>query len=584
MWVGATNQRKRTGAPAQTEENALPPRGFSDDLATCHAHAFRIDAAFVSCLAATHPGSSPSGRRALSEETMDLVDGAVILDGRTLTLESVEEVAKRPETRVGLDPGARARVASAQAFVAEKVASGEPVYGVTTGFGRLADMVIAPEDRTELQHNLVRSHASGMGEPLDRTAVRALMVLRANALARGHSGCRVEVVERLIDLLNLGIHPLVPSYGSVGASGDLAPLAHVALSLLGEGRAERAGRWADAAEHLAAANLEPLHLEAKEGLALINGTQATTGLGTLALLEAERAVETADLAGAMSLEALLGTPEAFRTEIQDARPHPGQRASAARLRALLRGSEIRESHRVGDARVQDAYALRCMPQVHGAARDALAYVRRVLETEANSATDNPLVFPEAGAIVSGGNFHAQIVSQVLDLLAIAVADLAAISERRIERMLNPDLSMGLPAFLAEQPGLRSGLMIVQVTAVDCLAEMRVLAHPASVDSVTTSANQEDHVSMGMAAARKARRSVACLQKVLAAELVCAAEGVEHRRPLRAGAGVEAAHARIRERVSPLHADRSMSADLEAVEELIREGVFATPAETEEDAA
>ncbi len=505
----------------------------------------------------------------------------ITLDGRSLGLEDVERVALDPGVAVSLSDEARGRVEAAHAFISEKVASGEPVYGVTTGFGRLADVVVAPQERTLLQHNLVRSHASGVGEPLDGPAVRALMVLRANALARGHSGCRVEVVERLIDLLNHGVNPFVPSYGSVGASGDLAPLAHVALVLLGEGRAERGGRWAEAAQHLAEVGVEPLRLEAKEGLALINGTQATTGLGILALRAAERAVETADVAGAMSLEALLGTPEAFRREVQDARPHAGQATSAARLRALLRDSEIRESHRLGDTRVQDAYALRCMPQVHGAAREALAYVRRILETEANSATDNPLVFAEAGAIVSGGNFHAQIVSQALDLLAIAVADLAAISERRIERMLNPDLSMGLPAFLAERPGLQSGMMIVQVTAVDCLAEMRVLAHPASVDSVTTSANQEDHVSMGMAAARKARRAVACLERVLAAELVCAAEGIEHRRPLKAGRGVEAAWARVRARVEALHGDRPMYEDLESVGKMIRDGAFAALAAGEE---
>ncbi len=505
----------------------------------------------------------------------------ITLDGRSLTLEDVERVARDPDVVVELDREAKERIAKANAFISEKVASGEPVYGVTTGFGRLADVVIAPEERTVLQHNLVRSHASGVGDPLDGAAVRAIMVLRANALSRGHSGCRVEVVERLLDLLNHDVRPFVPSYGSVGASGDLAPLAHVALALLGEGRAERGGRWAPAAEHLAEIGVAPLRLEAKEGLALINGTQATTGLGILALRAAERAVETADVAGAMSLEALLGTPEAFRREVQDARPHRGQATSAGRLRSLLRDSEIRESHRFGDSRVQDAYALRCMPQVHGAARQALSYVRGILETEANSVTDNPLVFPDEGAIVSGGNFHAQVVSQALDLLAIAVADLAAISERRIERMLNPDLSMGLPAFLAERPGLRSGMMIVQVTAVDCLAEMRVLAHPASVDSVTTSANQEDHVSMGLAAARKVRRSMECLERVLAAELVCAAEGIEHRRPLKAGTGVEAAYARVRERVAPLHEDRPMYEDLEAVVELIRDGAFAALAAGEE---
>jgi len=498
---------------------------------------------------------------------------SLLLDGRSLTLEDVEAVARGRSIRVALSDGAREAVAASRAFIEAKVARGDRVYGVTTGFGRLADVVIAPEERTQLQHNLVRSHASGMGEPLDADAVRAIMILRANALARGHSGCRVEVVERLLELLNHGIHPRVPRYGSVGASGDLAPLAHVALALLGEGRAERGGREAPTGELLAEEGLEPLHLEAKEGLSLINGTQATTGLGILALLAAERALETLEVAGAMSLDALLGTPEAFRAEIQEARPHRGQGASAARLRALLAGSEIRESHRSGDPRVQDAYALRCMPQVHGAARDALGYVRGVLEVEANSATDNPLVFPEADAVVSGGNFHAQVVAQALDFLAIAVADLAAISERRIERVLNPDLSMGLPAFLTERPGLRSGLMIAQVAAVDALAEMRVLAHPASVDSVTTSANQEDHVSMGLAAARKARQAVACLEQVVATELLCAAQGLEYRRPMRSSPPVERAHALVRERVAALHEDRELGSDLSALVELVRSGAL-----------
>lgn len=502
------------------------------------------------------------------------MERTVLLDGRSLSLEDVEAVALGPAVRVALSGVAREAVAASRSFIEAKVARGERVYGVTTGFGRLADVVIAPEERTQLQHNLVRSHASGMGEPLDAPAVRGIMVLRANALARGHSGCRVEVVERLLDLLNHGIHPRVPRYGSVGASGDLAPLAHVALALLGEGRAERAGREAPTGELLAEEGLEPFHLEAKEGLSLINGTQATTGLGILALLRAERALETLEVAGAMSLDALLGTPEAFRSEIQEARPHRGQAESAARLRTLLEGSEIRESHRSGDPRVQDAYALRCMPQVHGAARDALRHVRGVLEVEANSATDNPLVFPEADAVVSGGNFHAQVVSQALDFLAIAVADLAAISERRIERLLNPDLSMGLPAFLTERPGLQSGLMIAQVAAVDTLAEMRVLAHPASVDSVTTSANQEDHVSMGLAAARKGRQAVACLEQVVATELLCAAQGLEYRRPMRSSGPVERAHALVRERVAPLHEDRELGADLAALVDLVGSGELA----------
>jgi histidine ammonia-lyase len=325
---------------------------------------------------------------------------------------------------------------------------------------------------------------------------------------------------------------------------------------------------------MARAGIDPVSLGSKEGLALINGTQATTGIGILALLTAERAVETAEVAGAMSLEALLGTPEAFREEIHNARPHAGQIKSAARLRFLLRGSEIRESHRDGDPRVQDAYSLRCMPQVHGAARQALGYIRGILEVEANSTTDNPLVFPSAGVVVSGGNFHAQIVSQALDLLVIAVTDMAAISERRIERLLNPDLSMGLPAFLTNRPGLESGFMIAQVTAVDLLSELRILSHPASVDSVPTSANQEDHVSMGMAAARKARRSSKCLERVLATELMCAAQGIEHRRPLKAGVGVESAHAAVRASVPRLDGDRVLGPDLKALTELIRSGDLA----------
>ncbi|NNL30674.1 MAG: aromatic amino acid lyase, partial [Gemmatimonadetes bacterium] len=326
----------------------------------------------------------------------------VHLDGRTLSLEDVRRVASDPALEVVLTLEARQRIRASRAFIEKKVASGERVYGVTTGFGRLADVAIAEHQRTALQHNLVRSHASGMGDPLDRTSVRALMLLRANALARGVSGCREVVVEGVLDFLNHAIHPRVPEFGSVGASGDLAPLAHVALALLGEGEAEHRGSWRPVADCMADEGLEPLTLESKEGLALINGTQATTGMGILALLRAERALETADVAAAMSLEALLGTPEAFRAEIQEARPHEGQIATAARLRALLAESEIRESHREDDPRVQDAYALRCVPQVHGAAWHAMAYVRGILETEANSATDNPLVFPEAGTVVSGG--------------------------------------------------------------------------------------------------------------------------------------------------------------------------------------
>ena len=496
------------------------------------------------------------------------MDGSIEISGRTLTLEQVVRVARDPGVPVALADEAVRAVERARAVVEAAVERGDRIYGVTTGFGRLAEVVISPHERDELQLNLVRSHASGVGDPLPEDAVRAIMLLRANALARGHSGCRPVVVERLVEMLNHGIHPVVPHAGSVGASGDLAPLAHVALALVGEGQVTVDGRRRPAREALDEAGLAPLSLRAKEGLALINGTQVTTALGVLALLDAETALEAAECAGALTLEALMGTPDAFRAEVHALRPQPGQVETARRLRTLLAGSEIRESHRHGDPRVQDAYALRCMPQVHGAVRQGLVYVRSVLETEVNAVTDNPLIFPDAAGaadpaqadaeppVVSAGNFHAQ----------------ASVSERRTERLLNPDLS-GLPAFLATRPGLESGFMIAQVTAVDLTAEMRVLAHPASVDSIPTSANQEDHVSMGMAAARKARRAARCAQYVVAVELLCGAEALEHRRPLRSSAAVEAVHGAVRERVAPLDGDRALTADLEALRELVASGAL-----------
>ncbi|MFV2007620.1 MAG: histidine ammonia-lyase [Longimicrobiales bacterium] len=493
------------------------------------------------------------------------------LTGHSLTLEAVESVA-RDEVEVSLGQPARVAIAESRGFVERLLESGERIYGVTTGFGRLADVVIAPDQQMELQRNLVRSHSAGVGDPLSRIEVRTILLLRANALCRGHSGCRLEVVERLLELLNHGIHPVVPEMGSVGASGDLAPLAHIALTILGEGFVLGDGPPVAASDALKRAGLEPIDLKEKEGLALINGTQAHTGLGVLALRAAERSLEALEVAGAMSLDALKGTPEAFRGEVQEARPHAGQARSAHRLWSLLLGSEIRESHRHGDPRVQDAYSLRCMPQVHGACRSALTYVRGVVEVEVNSSTDNPLIFPEADAVVSAGNFHGQIVSQALDFLTIAITDLASISERRLERLLNPDLS-GLPAFLTTSPGLRSGLMIAQVTAVDLLAEMRVLAHPVSTDSVPTSAGQEDHVSMGMAAARKARRAVQNLEFVVALEFLAAAQAIEFHRPLKSGPSIEAALALIRERVPRLEDDRSLTGDIESIAELVRSGVL-----------
>jgi histidine ammonia-lyase len=500
-------------------------------------------------------------------------DGATLtLTGSDLSLEDVGRCALDLNTRVSLHPEAEEAVRRSRAFVEKLLKGPGEIYGVTTGFGRLAEVVIPPAQRGDLQDNLVRSHSAGVGNPLRREEVRAILVLRVNALVRGHSGCRLEVVQRLVDFLNLGIHPRVPEAGSVGASGDLAPLAHIALTILGEGEAEYEGSVLPAADILPRIGLPPIQLKEKEGLALINGTQATTGLGILSFLRAQTALETADVAGAMSLEGLKGTPEAFRPEAQAVRPHAGQATSAARLSLLLRDSEIRESHRYGDPRVQDAYCLRCMPQVHGAAREVLAYARKVLETEANSTTDNPLVLPEAEAVISAGNFHAQVVSQVLDFLAIALADLAAISERRIERLLNPDLS-GHPPFLTREPGLQSGFMIAQVAAVDLLAEMRALAHPVSVDSVPTSANQEDHVSMGMAAARKLRRSVECLEYVLGIEILCAAQALDDLKPLEPGVGVGDAMKILRSHVPELTKDRVLAPDMEKVAELVREGAF-----------
>jgi histidine ammonia-lyase len=499
----------------------------------------------------------------------------LLIDGHSLTLENVARVARGEIADVKLSDSARSNLVAARDLVERRVASGERVYGVTTGFGRLAEVVIPPRERVRLQRNVIVSHAAGTGAPLDREATRALMVLRANTLAHGHSGCTIRCVELLLDALREGIHPVVPEFGSVGASGDLVPLAHVALALLGEGEVEMNGRRMPAAEALRAAGLAPLEVGEKDGLALINGTQFCTALGVLALLEAERALEALEVAGALSLDALKGSPGPFAPIIQQVRPHPGQAASAARLTALLEGSEIRESHRHGDPRLQDAYSLRCMPQVHGAARDALGYVRRVLEVEVNSATDNPLVFPETGEILSGGNFHGQIVAQALDLLAIAAADLAAISERRLDRLLNPDTS-GLPAFLARSPGVESGLMMLQTAAADQLTELRVLATPASCHSVPTGAGREDHVSMGPTSARKARRAAWCLSYVVAAELLTAAEAIEHHRPLRTGPVLERVIARLREVVPPLTADRALTGDVERVTELVRSGAIANP--------
>lgn len=496
------------------------------------------------------------------------------LRGDGLRLEDVQAVAGPSYARVGLAAEAMPRVEAARALVEGIVDAGRVVYGVNTGFGALAEVVIPRERILELQENLIRSHAGGVGAPLGESETRAVVLLRANVLALGYSGVRPVVIEHLIELLNRRVHPVIPERGSVGASGDLAPLSHLALVLMGEGEAVHDGARLPGGEALERVGLEPLRLQAKEGLALNNGTQVQAGVGILALLAAERACETAEVAGAVSLESLRGTPDAFDEAIQRARPQPGQVESASRLRALLADSEIRESHRSDDPRVQDAYSLRCMPQVHGAARQGLAYVRQVLEVEANSATDNPLIFAEQGRVLSGGNFHGQPVAQVLDLLAIVCADLAAISERRLARLVDPALS-GLPAFLAEDPGVNSGLMLAQIAAAALVNEAKLRANPASVDTIPTDANKEDHVSMGMAAALKAREAVKLLETVLALELLAGAQALEFLAPLRPGRGVAAAHSLIRERVPPLGRDRVLWPDIEAVENLIRDGGLAS---------
>jgi histidine ammonia-lyase len=489
------------------------------------------------------------------------------VDGLSLTLEHVEAVARGGSAR--LAAAARARVERSRAMVDAIVAEGRPVYAISTGVGRLCTVTIPPEDVQELQHNIVRSHAAGVGAPLDEASVRAMMVLRANALAAGYSGVRPVVIEQLLEMLARGVHPIVPEQGSLGASGDLAPLAHLALTLIGEGEATLRGTRRAGADALARAGLAPLALQAKEGIALINGTQFMAALGTLFLLAAERLAELADVAGALTLEALGGTDRAFHPLLQAARPHPGQRASAERIRRALEGS----ARVAGDdyARIQDAYSLRCMPQVHGAVRHALAHLREILSIEINSATDNPLIFPDEGEVISGGNFHGQPLACALDYAAIAVAGLASISERRTERLVNPQLS-GLPAFLTEEGGLNSGYMLAQYTAAALVSENKVLAHPASVDSIPSSANQEDHVSMGAHAARKATAILRNAEYVLAIELNVACQAVEFGQG-RLGRDTAAVYGAVRALVPPLRSDRSLSPDFAATVDLIRFGTL-----------
>ena len=494
------------------------------------------------------------------------------LNGQKLSLAQVLAVAGGKD-HVVLSAAARQRVEESRRVVEKIVAEGRTVYGVNTGFGKLSDVRIEPSQLRELQLNLVRSHSCGLGTPLSEAEARAMLLLRANVLAQGYSGCRPVLIETLLRLLESGVTPVIPEKGSVGASGDLAPLAHLALTVIGEGDAFYRGERMPSAQALQRANIEPLLLEVKEGIALLNGTQAMVAVGGLALYRAERVARLADVAGAMALEALRGTPVAFDERIHAARPHPGQIVVAAHLRELLRDSQIRDSHLENDPRVQDAYSLRCMPQVHGAVRGALSYAREIVEIETGSATDNPLVFAETGEVFSGGNFHGAPLALSFDYAAIAMTDLMSITERRIDRLVNPDSNEGLPPFLSARPGVGSGFMMMQIVAASLLSEARVLAHPASIDNVPTDGGKEDHVSMGMTGATKLRSVVDNAELITAIELITAAEGLEYRAPMQPGRGVKQAYDIVRKHVPRLTSDRAMSGEIQMIATAIRDGEF-----------
>jgi len=495
---------------------------------------------------------------------------AVFLDMEGLTIEALVAVA-RQGAQARLSAAAEARIAAGRALVERWVREERRIYGVTTGFGALSDVAISGKDTRRLQENILMSHAAGVGRPLDAETVRAVMTLRVKDFARGHSGIRLETARQLLELLNRGVVPVIPEKGSVGASGDLAPLAHLALVLLGKGAAFYNGRKMSGEEALKASGLAPIRLEAAEGLALVNGTQVMTAIGALCVHDARHLSRLTDIAASMTLEVLMGSRTEFNPKIHQARPHPGQIAAAANMERITRASEIISSHS-DCSRVQDAYTLRCSPQVHGATKDAIAYCRRVVDTELNASTGNPLIFAESEEFLLGGNFHGQPVALAMDFLGIAVAELANISERRIERLVNPMLS-GLPAFLVSDGGLNSGFMIAQYTAAALVSENKVLAHPASVDSIPTSANKEDHVSMGTIAARKAREIVANTENVIGIELLCAAQALDLFTNLKPGEGTLAAYHAIRRVIPHLDTDRFLAPDIEAMRELMRSGAI-----------
>jgi histidine ammonia-lyase len=490
----------------------------------------------------------------------------VKIDGDDLTLKEVEAVALNG-AKVRIHPKAVGKIKKCREYVEKMVDAGQTVYGINTGFGSLCRERISKRDIEKLQENLVVSHALSVGPIFSEEEVRAIMLLRANVLTKGFSGVRLKVVQTLVEMINRGVHPVIPEKGSVGASGDLAPLAFMTLPIMGKGWALYQGRIMEGKKVFKKAGISPLKLLAKEGLALINGTCVMTAIGVLSLLKAESLADLADMAGGMSMEAALCTPVAFDPAVQKVRKHKGQRKSAENLVRLTRRSQMREFHKACP-KVQDPYSFRCMPQVHGAVRDALAYVRSVLEVEINSATDNPLIFPDQNKVISAGNFHGEPVALALDFMSTAVSELANISERRIAALMNPAIS-DLPAFLTKEPGLNSGFMMAQTTAAALVSENKCLAHPASVDSIPTSNNQEDHVSMGTIAARKAREVIANTQDVLAIEFLAASQGLDFRAPLRPGIGTGEIHRKVRQVIAPMVKDRSLVLDLVKMKELMR---------------
>ena len=492
----------------------------------------------------------------------------IIIDGATLTPEAVWEIAVN-NAEIELSKESVNNVKKCRDYVEKVIENGDIVYGLTTGFGKFSTVNIARENIAELQLNLIRSHAVSVGEPYCEEITRAIMLLRIAVLAKGHSGIRLLTLQTLIEMLNKGVHPLIPKRGSVGASGDLSPLSHLALVLLGEGEAIYKGEKMDAGIAMEKAGITPVVLEAKEGLALNNGTQVMAAIGALGLIKAENLAKQADIIGAMSIDGLLGTTNAFDPLVHNLRPHAGQKDSAANLYYLLEQSPLRQSH-INCDNVQDAYSLRCTPQVHGAVRDAIAYARSVIDIEINSATDNPLIFPDEGKVISGGNFHGEPMAIALDTLAIAISELANISERRIEQMLNPALSRGLNAFLAHRPGLDSGFMIAQLTAAALVSENKVLSHPAAVDSIPTSANQEDHVSMGSVSAIKLLQVIENVENALGVELIIAAMATDLRE-IDSSQPIEAAKARLRKEVKPLKEDRVMYKDIENAARMVADG-------------